>query len=246
MGHPSAPAGAPALARLHGISVTHFRQRQYGPCAPIVLTRFRDGRAHGRVCGSGKGSRVVAATHAGRAVLGRHANRRTDGTGVAPNAGRPIPCVPGVRRGHVHTCYSASSRAGRAACVALRPRSRSDQRVRERPLLRGPATVAAAEGWRLVSVDPKADNFGEACFSNASPSIPAGARPVAEPAGASADLQQKYRQFLDLLPLTISLAGLPSSEGRLFSEEQIEARAITVRAAYRVARATAKECLGGS
>ena len=60
------------------------------------------------------------------------------------------------------------------------------------------------------------------------------------------DLQQKYRQFLDLLPLTISLAGLPTSEGRLFSEEQIEARAITFRAAYRVARTVAKECLGGS
>jgi hypothetical protein len=69
---------------------------------------------------------------------------------------------------------------------------------------------------------------------------------VAEPTAASADLQQKYRQFLDLMPLTIALAGLPPSEGRLFSEEQIEARAITVRAAYRVARATAKECLGGS
>ena len=66
-----------------------------------------------------------------------------------------------------------------------------------------------------------------------------------QPASAS-DLQQKYRQFLDLLPLTISLAGLPPSEARLFSEEQIEARAITFRAAYRVARTVAKECLGGS
>lgn len=63
---------------------------------------------------------------------------------------------------------------------------------------------------------------------------------------SAADLQQKYRQFLDLLPLTLSLAGLPRSEGRLFGEEQIEARAITVRIAYKVARNTAKECLGGS
>ena len=53
---------------------------------------------------------------------------------------------------------------------------------------------------------------------------------------AAGDLQQKYRQFLDLLPLTITLAGLPPSEGRLFGEEQIEARAITFKAAYRVAR----------
>ena len=37
------------------------------------------------------------------------------------------------------------------------------------------------------------------------------------------DLQQKYRQFLDLMPLTLALAGLPPSETRLFSEEQIEA-----------------------
>jgi hypothetical protein len=60
------------------------------------------------------------------------------------------------------------------------------------------------------------------------------------------DLQQKYRQFLDLLPLTITLAGLPTSEGRLYSEDQIEARGITIRTAYRVARTVAKECLGGS
>jgi hypothetical protein len=69
---------------------------------------------------------------------------------------------------------------------------------------------------------------------------------VPEQPVAASDLQQKYRQFLDLLPLTLSLAGLPMSEGRLFSEEQIEARAMTVRAAYRVARNTAKECLSGS
>lgn len=66
-----------------------------------------------------------------------------------------------------------------------------------------------------------------------------------QPAPA-ADVQQKYRQFLDLLPLTISLAGLPTSESRLYSEEQIEARATTVRHAYRVAIRVAKECLGGS
>lgn len=65
-------------------------------------------------------------------------------------------------------------------------------------------------------------------------------------ANQTGDLQQKYRQFLDLLPLTISLAGLPTSEHRLYSEDQIEARAITMRLAYKVARNLAKECLGGS
>ena len=69
---------------------------------------------------------------------------------------------------------------------------------------------------------------------------------MAEQASTSSDLQQKYRQFLDLLPLTVSLAGLPPSEGRLFSEDQLSARAITVRLAYKIARETAKECLSGS
>jgi hypothetical protein len=69
---------------------------------------------------------------------------------------------------------------------------------------------------------------------------------MSEQPSAASDLQQRYRQFLDLLPLTLSLAGLPVSEVRLFSEEQMEARAITIRAAYRVARSTAKECLSGS
>jgi hypothetical protein len=67
-----------------------------------------------------------------------------------------------------------------------------------------------------------------------------------QPTAPGGDLQQKYRQFLDLMPLTIALAGLPPSENRLFTEEQIEARAITVKAAYRVARNTVRECLGGS
>ena len=58
---------------------------------------------------------------------------------------------------------------------------------------------------------------------------------MADQPNASNDLQQKYRQFLDLLPLTIAMAGLPPSEGRLFGEEQIEARGITIKAAYRVA-----------
>ena len=69
---------------------------------------------------------------------------------------------------------------------------------------------------------------------------------MADPAYPSPDLQQKYRQFLDLLPLTIALAGLPTSEGRLFNEEQIDGRGMTVKNAYKVARNVAKECLGGS
>ena len=57
--------------------------------------------------------------------------------------------------------------------------------------------------------------------------------------------QRKYKEFLDLLPLTLALAGLPTSEGRLYSEEQIEGRAMTIRIAYRKAREATRECLGG-
>lgn len=49
--------------------------------------------------------------------------------------------------------------------------------------------------------------------------------------------QQRVREFLSLLPLTMDLAGLPRAEaGRYYTEDQITARAITVRYAYKVAR----------
>jgi hypothetical protein len=54
--------------------------------------------------------------------------------------------------------------------------------------------------------------------------------------------KQRYREFLDLLPLTMELAGLPKSEGgRYFSEEQIEARVFTVRHAFKAARQLVRE-----
>ncbi len=49
--------------------------------------------------------------------------------------------------------------------------------------------------------------------------------------------QQKVQEFLKLLPLTLAVAGLPSAEaGRHFNEGQMEARATTLRAAYKIAR----------
>ncbi|MFN0198736.1 MAG: hypothetical protein ACKVT0_18470 [Planctomycetaceae bacterium] len=58
------------------------------------------------------------------------------------------------------------------------------------------------------------------------------------------ELQRKYREFLDLLPLTIALAGLPHSEiGKYYSEEQIESRLYTMRHAYKHARAFAKDSI---
>lgn len=49
--------------------------------------------------------------------------------------------------------------------------------------------------------------------------------------------QQKVREFLQLLPLTIEVAGLPAAEaGRHLTEGQMEARATSIRAAYKIAR----------
>jgi hypothetical protein len=49
--------------------------------------------------------------------------------------------------------------------------------------------------------------------------------------------QQKVNEFLRLMPLTIELAGLPHSEpGKYYSDSQMEARALAIRTAYRVAR----------
>ncbi len=60
----------------------------------------------------------------------------------------------------------------------------------------------------------------------------------------TADIQRRYKEFLDLMPLTLALAGLPPSDiGRYFTEEQIETRLFAVRHAYKAARALARECV---
>jgi hypothetical protein len=49
--------------------------------------------------------------------------------------------------------------------------------------------------------------------------------------------QQKVQEFLRLMPLTLSVAGLPASEpGRHLTESQMEARATSIRTAYKIAR----------
>lgn len=61
-------------------------------------------------------------------------------------------------------------------------------------------------------------------------------------AEAATDTTRRYREFLDLMPLTVALAGLPVSEpGRYYNEEQIETRAYAIRHAYKQARQIAKE-----
>lgn len=49
--------------------------------------------------------------------------------------------------------------------------------------------------------------------------------------------QQKAKEFMSLLPLTLALAGLPECEiGKPFTESQLEARATSIRMAYKAAR----------
>ena len=56
--------------------------------------------------------------------------------------------------------------------------------------------------------------------------------------------QRRYKEFLDLLPLTIALAGLPESDqGRYYNEEQIETRAFAIRHAHKLARKLARELI---
>jgi hypothetical protein len=48
---------------------------------------------------------------------------------------------------------------------------------------------------------------------------------------------QKVQEFIRLLPLTLAVAGLPEAEhGRYLTEGQMEARATTIKTAYKVAR----------
>lgn len=59
-------------------------------------------------------------------------------------------------------------------------------------------------------------------------------------------IRRRYREFLDLLPMTVAIAGLPSSEGhRNFTTEQLEARANVLQNAFKLARQVAREAIRG-
>jgi hypothetical protein len=54
--------------------------------------------------------------------------------------------------------------------------------------------------------------------------------------------QQRMKEFMSLLPLTLELAGLPKCAlGSMFNEGQMEVRIITIRNAYKLARGMLKE-----
>ena len=54
--------------------------------------------------------------------------------------------------------------------------------------------------------------------------------------------QQRMKEFMSMLPLTLELAGLPKgAPGTLFNDGQMEARVISIRNAYKLARQLLKE-----
>lgn len=54
--------------------------------------------------------------------------------------------------------------------------------------------------------------------------------------------QQKVREFMSLLPLTLAIAGLSQAPpGSHMNEGQMEARATTVHSAYKLARRIIKD-----
>ena len=54
--------------------------------------------------------------------------------------------------------------------------------------------------------------------------------------------QARMTEFMKLLPLTLELAGLPKvSATTLFTSDQIEARIMSIRTAYKLARALLKD-----
>lgn len=60
-------------------------------------------------------------------------------------------------------------------------------------------------------------------------------------------LRRRYKEFLDLLPLTMNIAGLPQSTGAInFSNDQMEVRANTLLAAFKIARQLTRDAVTGS
>ena len=57
-------------------------------------------------------------------------------------------------------------------------------------------------------------------------------------------LKRRYREFIDLLPLTTAIAGLPvNTTPRSFTQEQMEARAQVLVSAFKLARQCVREAI---
>jgi len=59
-------------------------------------------------------------------------------------------------------------------------------------------------------------------------------------------IRRRYKEFLDLMPLTIAIAGLPPSSAPInFSADQMEVRAHTLQIAFKLARQLARDSVTG-
>jgi hypothetical protein len=60
-------------------------------------------------------------------------------------------------------------------------------------------------------------------------------------------IRRRYREFLELMPLTVAIAGLPLSQPPInFSADQMEVRAQTLHTAFKLARQLAREVVTGN
>jgi len=57
-------------------------------------------------------------------------------------------------------------------------------------------------------------------------------------------LKRRYKEFLDLMPMTLAIAGLAENPGpRSYSTDQMEARAQVLQSAFKIARQAAREAI---
>jgi hypothetical protein len=60
-------------------------------------------------------------------------------------------------------------------------------------------------------------------------------------------IRRRYREFLELMPLTIAIAGLPQSQSPFnFSADKMEVRLSTLGTAFKLARQLAREAVTGT
>lgn len=59
-------------------------------------------------------------------------------------------------------------------------------------------------------------------------------------------VRRRYREFLELMPLTVAIAGLPESQSPFnFTADQMEVRVTTLATAYKLAKQLARETVTG-
>lgn len=57
-------------------------------------------------------------------------------------------------------------------------------------------------------------------------------------------LKRRYKEFLDLMPLTIAIAGLSPNPGpRSYGTDQMEARAQVLQSAFKIAKQTVRDTI---